>query len=199
MLLQGSKLSKNNFVAKVGDFGLCRAPVNRGGNMTTFSWGTVDHMPPEVLRNGKLRAQTDVFSFAILLVEMMVGRSPFQGLPTPAVIIGIVEGMRPEIPKGCPYLLVELIKRCWDGDWRKRPAFGEVVADLMQLIFDLSCLPQKHRVTGETKKQKLPQERKKQDELLGTTSSSLKIEAWGIGKKHERESSNACGCPFVEK
>ncbi|GMH41375.1 hypothetical protein BSKO_09285 [Bryopsis sp. KO-2023] len=170
VMLQTSKLSKNHMVAKVGDFGLCRVPVSSGGNMTTFSWGTVDHMPPEMLRNGKLRFATDVFSFAILLVEMMTGHRPFRGLASPAIIVGIVEGMRPSIPKGCPKPLANLIKTCWDDDWRKRPTFDKVVDELKQVMFDLVY-------AGQNKK--MGSEEKGEDVLLATTASSLRIEAWG--------------------
>lgn len=103
--------------------------------MTTHSMGTVDHMPPEVLQNGKVSSATDVFSFAILLHEMITGRKPFEGLDTPAIVVGIVEGVRPKIPESCPESLADVMKMCWKADWQERPTFGEVVKRLRDIMF----------------------------------------------------------------
>lgn len=104
-------------------------------DLTTFSWGTVDHMAPETLQNGKLHFATDVFSFAILLLEMMTGTQPFHGMTTPAVIVAIVQGLRPKIPRTCPAGLTALIQDCWEQNWRKRPTFNMIVNRFMNIMF----------------------------------------------------------------
>lgn len=103
-------------------------------DLTTFSMGTLDHMPPETLRDGKIHWATDVYSFAILLVEMMTGRQPFRGMTTPAMMISVIEGMRPGIPQDCPTSIANLIKDCWEHDWTRRPSFSILVGRLIQLL-----------------------------------------------------------------
>lgn len=103
--------------------------------MTTQSVGTVDHMPPEVLQSGKVSSATDVFSFSILLHEMITGKRPFEGLDTPAIIVGIVEGVRPKIPESCPGRLANVMTMCWKENWQERPTFGEVVKLLKDIMF----------------------------------------------------------------
>lgn len=105
-------------------------------DLTTFSVGTVDHMAPETLQAGKLHWATDVFSFGMLLLELMTGRHPFHGMTTPAVLMAIVQGMRPKIPHTCPSSLSALVEDCWNQDWSKRPTFSNIVtrlATMMQL------------------------------------------------------------------
>ena len=48
-------------------------------HISTFTAGTVSHMPPEVLKDGILTPAVDVFSFGMLLWELMAGELPFLG------------------------------------------------------------------------------------------------------------------------
>lgn len=134
VMLQSSKSCPKNFVSKVGDFGLCRRMHGRK-DITTCTWGTVDRMPPEVLQNGRVSCATDVFSFAMLLLEIITGDQPFKGMDTPAIIVGVVEGLRPAIPHTCPEPLAELIRLCWRQDWTQRPTFGAIVKMLRDIMF----------------------------------------------------------------
>lgn len=43
------------------------------------TFGTVTHMPPELLMEGKLTKAADVFAFGVLLWSMCMGRLPWQG------------------------------------------------------------------------------------------------------------------------
>ncbi|XP_002517905.2 probable L-type lectin-domain containing receptor kinase VII.2 [Ricinus communis] len=62
--------------ARLGDFGLAR--VHHHGQLasTTQVVGTVGYMAPEVIRTGRASTQTDVFSFGVLLLEVVCGRRP---------------------------------------------------------------------------------------------------------------------------
>ena len=48
-------------------------------HISTFTAGTVSHTAPEVLRDGILTPSVDVFSFGMLLWELMAGELPFIG------------------------------------------------------------------------------------------------------------------------
>lgn len=133
VMLSSSRMAHKGFVAKVGDFGFCRKPCSRAG-LTTFTWGTVDHMPPETLKDGRIHFATDVYSFGILFLEMISARHPYQGMSTPAVIVAIVQGLRPHIPDSCPTKLAKIISMCWKQDWRQRPTFEGLVQELGTIL-----------------------------------------------------------------
>ncbi|XP_059658662.1 L-type lectin-domain containing receptor kinase VII.1-like [Cornus florida] len=64
--------------ARLGDFGLAR--VHNHGELSSMTQvvGTVGYMAPEVVRTGRASAQTDVFSFGVLVLEMVCGRRSIQ-------------------------------------------------------------------------------------------------------------------------
>lgn len=67
-------LLDKNMTAKLGDFGLAKMQPNGDLSSTTRLFGTVGYMSPEVVRTGRASAQTDVFSFGVLVLEVVCGR-----------------------------------------------------------------------------------------------------------------------------
>ncbi|XP_043688518.1 L-type lectin-domain containing receptor kinase VII.1-like isoform X2 [Telopea speciosissima] len=63
---------------KIGDFGLARMHSHGEAANTTRVVGTVGYLAPEVVRTGKASAETDVFGFGILILEVMCGRRPVE-------------------------------------------------------------------------------------------------------------------------
>ena len=72
VLLKSDASDPRGFVCKVGDFGLSRF-LAEDTHIETFTCGTITHMPPEVLKGGVLTPAADVYSFAILLWELLTG------------------------------------------------------------------------------------------------------------------------------
>lgn len=101
----------------------------------TIGSSSVGHMAPETLLNGTVDNATDVFAFAMLLVEMINGVPPFHPLPAPDIIHLIEQGRRPNLPDGCPKQLAKLIYLCGHQDWRKRPTFVAIVQHLLKSMF----------------------------------------------------------------
>ena len=66
--------------AQVADFGLSRVLSQEA--ISTGTFGTVTHMPPELLTTGRLSKAVDVYAFGVLLWEMCTGRRPWAGRPT---------------------------------------------------------------------------------------------------------------------
>ncbi|WCJ27043.1 Concanavalin A-like lectin protein kinase family protein [Euphorbia peplus] len=64
---------------RLGDFGLARIHSHGQVATTTRVVGTVGYMAPEVVRTGRASAQTDVFGFGVLILEVMCGRRPIEG------------------------------------------------------------------------------------------------------------------------
>ncbi|WOL12501.1 proline-rich receptor-like protein kinase PERK9 [Canna indica] len=69
-------LLDNNFEAQVSDFGLARLAMDACTHVTTRVMGTFGYMAPEYASSGKLTEKSDVFSFGVVLLELITGRKP---------------------------------------------------------------------------------------------------------------------------
>ncbi|KAL0914003.1 hypothetical protein M5K25_017500 [Dendrobium thyrsiflorum] len=129
-------LMDENEVVKVADFGVARVKSQSG--VMTAETGTYRWMAPEVIEHNPYDHKADVFSFAIMIWELLTGKSPLQ-LPyeylTPLqAAVGVVQkGLRPAIPKHTNLKLAELLEKCWQQDPALRPDFSEIL-DKLQLI-----------------------------------------------------------------
>ena len=74
----------------------------------------------------------DVFAFAMLAMEVFTGKMPFDKQKSEAVVLSILRGSRPEMPKdahavGLTSEMWKLLESCWQQDPKKRPTMEEVV------------------------------------------------------------------------
>ncbi|KAI9124016.1 hypothetical protein K1719_005316 [Acacia pycnantha] len=69
-------LIENNFEAKVADFGLAKLTQDNNTHVSTRVMGTFGYLAPEYASSGKLTEKSDVFSFGIMLLELITGRRP---------------------------------------------------------------------------------------------------------------------------
>ncbi|XP_044490395.1 proline-rich receptor-like protein kinase PERK9 [Mangifera indica] len=69
-------LLDNNFEAQVSDFGLAKLYLDADTHITTRVMGTFGYMAPEYASTGKLTEKSDVFSFGVVLLELITGRKP---------------------------------------------------------------------------------------------------------------------------
>ncbi|KAF8692256.1 hypothetical protein HU200_039861 [Digitaria exilis] len=114
-------------ICKVGDFGLSRIKRNTlvsGGVRGTLPW-----MAPELLNgsSSKVSEKVDVFSFGIVLWEILTGEEPYANMHCGAIIGGIVNNtLRPPIPENCDPDWRKLMEQCWSANPDARPSFTEV-------------------------------------------------------------------------
>lgn len=115
----------NSYNAKIGDFGLSRhISQSQGGGIS----GTYQYMAPEVLRGEPHSYKSDVFSFAILLNEMISAEPPFHGMDPRDVGQRVAhEDLRPDIPRFCQRSVAKIIEHCWASVPSMRPSFAQVV------------------------------------------------------------------------
>jgi serine/threonine protein kinase len=72
--------------------------------------------------------KVDVYSFGIVLWELITGLLPFQNMTAVQAAFAVVnKGVRPNIPADCPPALADIMCRCWDASPDMRPPFAQVV------------------------------------------------------------------------
>ena len=125
---------------KVLDFGLAKATDGAGESATSLNTtispsqasapltldgvilGTVAYMSPEQARGSSLDRRTDIFSFGVVLFEMLVGQRPFGG-PTTSDMMASILKEEPDLdtlPAATPPAIRLLLNRCLAKDPRKR-------------------------------------------------------------------------------
>ncbi|XP_078173779.1 serine/threonine-protein kinase STY46-like isoform X2 [Carex rostrata] len=125
-------LMDENEVVKVADFGVARVKVQSG--VMTAETGTYRWMAPEVIEHKPYDHKADVFSFGIMLWELLTGKVPYEYLTPLQAAVGVVQkGLRPTMPKNANPKLAALIERCWQQDSTERPDFSEILEILQQL------------------------------------------------------------------
>ncbi|CAL9247362.1 unnamed protein product [Arabidopsis halleri] len=125
-------------ICKVGDLGLskvkCQTLIS-GGVRGTLPW-----MAPELLNgiSSLVSEKVDVFSFGIVLWELVTGEEPYADLHYGAIIGGIVSNtLRPPIPNFCDMDWKLLMERCWSVEPSERPSFTEIVNELRTMATKL--------------------------------------------------------------
>ncbi|VAI71231.1 unnamed protein product [Triticum turgidum subsp. durum] len=118
-------------ICKVGDLGLskvkCQTLIS-GGVRGTLPW-----MAPELLNGSSnlVSEKVDVFSFGIVMWELLTGEEPYADLHYGAIIGGIVNNtLRPLVPESCDPQWRSLMEQCWLAEPTERPSFTEVVKRL---------------------------------------------------------------------
>lgn len=124
----------DNFNCKVGDFGLTRISSGAVAAQMTGQCGTFQYMAVEVLSNKPYSEKADVFSFGILLWELIARKLPYFGMQPMQVGLAVVQqGMRPTIPEQCPQPLAQLMKACWNEIPERRPSFAQIQSILEEM------------------------------------------------------------------
>eukprot|EP00873_Tetraselmis_striata_P034504 jgi/Tetstr1/454768/TSEL_041651.t1 len=125
-------LMDSNGIVKIGDFGVARVLTNTG-NMTAET-GTYRWMAPEVIEHKPYNNKADVFSFGIVIWELLTGQIPYLGLtPLQAAVAVVQKGLRPQFREDFPDPLKEIMTLCWRKNPDERPIFSDLVLRLEKL------------------------------------------------------------------
>ncbi|XP_028394334.1 ephrin type-A receptor 7-like [Dendronephthya gigantea] len=123
-------LVDDDLLCKITDFGLSRSLGNEGsGGEYATSGGKIPvrWTAPEAIAYRKFSTSSDIWSFGILLWEIMsFGDRPYWEWDNIKVMNEVEEGFRLPAPKDCPTAVHSLMLSCWRTDRNKRPKFEKI-------------------------------------------------------------------------
>ena len=86
---------------------------------------------PECFLNREYSQKSDVFSFGVVVYEIVARKIPWEGLTPVEATHRVAVGERMDIPAGCPPVLAKIMEECWQQDPKMRPEFKEVLEWLL--------------------------------------------------------------------
>ena len=130
-------LVSDDYVMKIADFGLARDiqdtdyyRKNTNGRLP-IKW-----MAPESLQEKFYDSQSDVWSYGVLLWEIMTyGEQPYPNIMSAEELYSyLITGQRMEKPSRCSLNIYMLMRQCWHFDSTARPTFSEIVENLDKIL-----------------------------------------------------------------
>jgi serine/threonine protein kinase len=123
-------LLDRHFYPRIGGFDVAKIRPRGAELEMDDGWGTVVYMPPERHLSRQCDFSADVYSYGILIYELITGREAFpMTTPLPDVVQKIRSGYRPDLPAHVSGFYANLIQRCWQTEPEMRPTFREIVAE----------------------------------------------------------------------
>ena len=113
-----------HLICKVADFSLARVINEDIYEAHTGAKFPIKWIAPEAAMYNRFSIKSDVWSFGILLYELITfGRFPYPGMNNAQVLEAHQTGYRMPCPMGCPEQLYEIMRECWKDDAASRPTF----------------------------------------------------------------------------
>ena len=130
--------SQEKLVLKITDFGVSAIESDKGEVLR----GSMRHYSPEAIED-KMNyvPASDVYSFALLLMEIMLGKRVWGNCTVADAGTNTLAGKRPEFDFPCYDEVREVIELCWKQDPRERPTFGEAAKMLHKVYEKLKANP----------------------------------------------------------
>jgi serine/threonine protein kinase len=147
---------------KVADFGVSKLLTVKEDRPLTCDDASCRYVAPEVFETGEYDTKVDVFSFSLILQEMIEGCPPFSAKPDDEVPQVYAARQRPPFKaptKHYAHGLKELIEECWNENPAKRPTFRQIITRLESFhhkigqkrhwkVRVLKCFPHYHSSTS---------------------------------------------------
>ncbi|NP_996977.1 mitogen-activated protein kinase kinase kinase 12 [Danio rerio] len=128
-------------LVKISDFGTSKELRDKSTKMS-FA-GTVAWMAPEVIRNEPVSEKVDIWSFGVVLWEMLTGEIPYKDVDSSAIIWGVGNNsLQLPLPDSCPDGFKILLRQCWNCKPRNRPSFRQILLHLDIASADVLSTPQ---------------------------------------------------------
>ncbi|CAG5125605.1 unnamed protein product [Candidula unifasciata] len=122
-------LVSSNDIVKISDFGTSRE-WNEKSTKMSFA-GTVAWMAPEVIRNEMCSEKVDIWSYGVVLWELLIAEVPYKDVDSSAIIWGVgSNSLHLPVPTTCPEGFKLLMRQCWSAKPRNRPSFRQILMHL---------------------------------------------------------------------
>jgi serine/threonine protein kinase len=103
----------------ITDFGLCK-PITE--NNSEEIYGVIPFMAPEVLSKKKYIQASDIYSFGMIMLEILTSYPPYYNISHDVnLIMKICNGYKPEIKCEIPQILKDMMEECWNINPQNRP------------------------------------------------------------------------------
>ncbi|GES84790.1 kinase-like domain-containing protein [Rhizophagus clarus] len=136
-LHSGNILLNSAWDAIICDLGTSKSATESTTELTVNEeeiYGIIPYVAPEVLQGKKYIEASDIYSFGMIMWEVMVGRRPFWDRKHDTeLIIEICDGLRPPIITNAPEGYIDLMKECWHPEPEKRPKADEVLKEIEEV------------------------------------------------------------------
>ncbi|KAK7267480.1 hypothetical protein RIF29_20154 [Crotalaria pallida] len=146
-------LLEDDFTPKISDFGLAREATGGSNHVSTRVMGTFGYVAPEYAMTGHLLVKSDVYSYGVVLLELLTGRRPVDMSHLPGeenlvtwarALLSCEDGLEllvdPSLAGTYEFddmeKMVCIASMCVDSDVAKRPFMGEVVQALKSIYND---------------------------------------------------------------
>lgn len=127
--LHSGNILNDYFTSCITDLGLSRHVNCQKQEGQIF--GVLSYVAPEVLQGQPYTQEADIYSFGMIIYELLTGLPPFYNYAHDSVLaMRICEGLRPQFQIKIPQDLEELINECWGVDPLKRPS-AEELSDIL--------------------------------------------------------------------
>ncbi|KAI9079246.1 hypothetical protein K1719_038851 [Acacia pycnantha] len=148
-------LLEHDFTPKVSDFGLARTALDEGNkHISTHVMGTFGYLAPEYAMTGHLLVKSDVYSYGVVLLELLTGRKPVDLSQPPgqenlvtwiSPLLMSKEGLemiidpvlKPKITVDSVVKVAAIASMCIQLEVSQRPFMGEVVQALKLVCSEL--------------------------------------------------------------
>ncbi|RHZ51629.1 hypothetical protein Glove_476g82 [Diversispora epigaea] len=125
----------------ITDFGLCKPITEKNPEKI---YGVIPYMAPEILIRGEYTQASDIYSFGMVILEILTSYPPYYNIPhNENLAMGICEGLKPEIKCEIPQFLKEIMERCWNFEPLDRPTAKELRSQLdkyLSAIYTSRCI-----------------------------------------------------------
>eukprot|EP01117_Protostelium_nocturnum_P016988 TRINITY_DN6823_c0_g1_i1.p1 TRINITY_DN6823_c0_g1~~TRINITY_DN6823_c0_g1_i1.p1 ORF type:complete len:1316 (+),score=310.29 TRINITY_DN6823_c0_g1_i1:1-3948(+) len=115
---------------KVSDFGLSRKQESADASVTVSLIGPLKYMSPEAIQKKEYSRKSDVFSFGVVIWEIVTVEDPWANKSMIDAAIGVTRGDRLVIPLNTQPILTSIMKKCWENLPEDRPTFENILNEL---------------------------------------------------------------------